>query len=180
MRKFLSAFARDAESDEEYAVAAAAFFALGAYLFADELYRNGRSYREGIGYLLRSIELDARTETVTRAERTAAFLQENTAPVVADGNEPVVRGLGYEWAGDSLLIIGDDAAVTQYQSAIEQFDRLDLDTQLYWGASPEYDTAFLPMKRFFERRGVAYFDRHDIDFAERVDWKLERCDELLE
>ncbi|OAQ52954.1 hypothetical protein HTG_08990 [Natrinema mahii] len=180
MKQKLSSFARDAEANEEYDVAAAAFFTLGAYTLAGEMYQNGRYYREGIGTLLRSIELDTRCGNADRARRTVAYLQSNIRPLTADGNDPAVRGLGHEWAADSLLMIGDETALTEYRTARESFEGIDFDTQLYWGASPEYDTAFLPMKRFFERHGLEYFDRHDIDFSGRVEWKIAMCDTLLE
>lgn len=180
MKETLSSFVRDAEVEEEYDTAAAASFALGAYLFASEMYQNGRLYREGVGALLRSIEIDNRVGNNDRAKQTVSFLREHIGPVVDDGTEPVVRGLGQEWLGDSLFIIGDTEAVPAYQSALGEFDHIDFDTQLYWGASSEYDAAFLPMKRFFERRDIEYFDRHDIDFSGRVEWKIAMCDRLLE
>lgn len=179
MKKKLSSVARSAEADEEYDAAAAAFFALGAYTFADELYQNGRYYREGVGTLLRSIELDTRIGNDDRARRTAAFLRSNIRPVTAADNEPVVRGLGYEWAADAELMTGDETASDTYRSAGEQFERIDRDTELYWGASPEYDSAFLPVKRFLEREGLEYFPDHDIDFSGRIEWKRSVCERIL-
>lgn len=48
------------------------------------------------------------------------------------------------------------------------------------GACPEYDAAFFALNQFFDRHQIEYYARHDIDFAGRVEWKLERCNELLE
>ncbi|WP_255191826.1 hypothetical protein [Natronobeatus ordinarius] len=179
MKEGLSSFARNAEANEEFDVAAAAFFALGAYTLADEMYRNGRYYREGIGTLLRSVELDTRCGNADRARRTADYLRSNIGPITADGNDPVVRGLGREWAADSLLMTGDETAITEYQTALKLFHGIDFDTELYWGASPEYDTAFLPMKRFFERHRIDYFSDHDVDFAGRVAWKVATAEKVL-
>ena len=172
--------ARNAESDGDYGEAAASFFALGMYKLASEMYRNGRSYREGIGDLLRSIELDERIENETRATRTSSIVREHVRPIISEGNAAVVRGLGCEWAGDALLMIGDTDARSQYKRALNLFSPLDFETQLHWGNRPEYDAALLALKRFFDRRGIDYYDAHDIDFAGRIDWKLALCDDLLE
>lgn len=172
----ISTRAREAEDKGEYASAAAGFFALGAYLLAEESYENTPDYREGIATLLRSIELDDRIQNYSRARRTSAFLRDNIRPMVDDDAAPVIRGLGYEWAGDSQYMIGDEqAAKTEYQKALEQFTQLDFDTQLHWGARPEYDTALLAMLRFFERRDVEYYKKQDKDFTGRIEWKIERC-----
>lgn len=172
--------ARNAESDGDYAEAAASFFALGMYRLASSMFRNGRAYREGIGDLLRSIELDERIENETRATRTSSLVREHAQPIVSDGNAAVVRGLGREWAGDALLMIGDADARAEYRRALTLFSPLEFETQLRWGARPEYDAATLALKRFFDRRGIDYYDSHDIDFSGRVDWKLSLCDDLLE
>lgn len=175
-KETFSSVAREAEEKGEYASAAAGFFALGAYLLANESYENTPGYREGIATLLRSIELDDRIQNYSRARQTSSFLRDNIRPMVDNDAEPVIRGLGYEWAGDSQYMIGDEQeARTAYQTALEQFTQLDFDTQLHWGARPEYDTALLAILRFFERRDTEYYEKHDLDFTGRLEWKLERC-----
>lgn len=52
--------------------------------------------------------------------------------------------------------------------------------QLHMGACPEYDAAFFVLNQFFDRHQIEYYARHEIDFAGRVEWKLERCNELFE
>ncbi|MFD1565137.1 hypothetical protein ACFR99_16485 [Haloarchaeobius amylolyticus] len=96
--------------------------------------------------------------------------------MVDDDSEPVIRDLSYEWAGDSRCMIGDDEeAKTEYQKALEQFTRIDFNTQLRWGARPEYDTALLAMLQFFERRNLEYYEKQDTEFTGRVECEIERC-----
>lgn len=172
--------ARNAESDGDYGKAAASFFALGMYRLASAMYRNGRSYREGIGDLLRSIELDDRVGNERRATRTSSIVREYVQPIISDDNTRIVRGLGCEWAGDALLMIGDADARSKYRRARTLFSSLDLETQRHWGNHPEYDGAMLALKRFVGRRGIDYYDSHDVDFAGRADWKCSLCEDLLE
>ena len=172
--------ARSAESNSEYNKAAAGFFAIGSYNMFSEMFENTRHYREGICNLLRSIELDERGGIETRAEWTAEFLRENIYPLLADENEAIVRGLGHEWVGDSFLLCGNPDARGAYRQALEAFETVGFEAQLHMGACPEYDVAFLALRRFFDRHQIEYYARHDIDFAGRVEWKLEMCDELLE
>lgn len=114
--------AQAAEDDGEYEDAAAMFFAIGSHQLFAENFENNRYYREGIGHLLRSIELDERIENETRAEWTAAFLRENSHPLLADENEAIVRGLSHEWVGDSFLMCGNSDARAAYRRALEAFE----------------------------------------------------------
>lgn len=172
--------ARNAEAAGDYEEAAASFFALGMYKLAGEMYRNCRSYREGIGDLLRSIELDDRTGNEARATRTADILREHVRPVVSADNRTIVRGLGHEWVADALLMSGAADAPAHYRRAMDLFSCLDLETQRNWSDCTAYETASRALKRFFDRRGIDYYELHDIDFAGRVDWKLTMCERLLE
>lgn len=172
--------ARNAESDGDYEKAAASFFALGMYKLAAETYRNCRSAREGLVELLRSIELDDRVGNETRAIRTAELLREHARPVVSEENRTIVRGLGCEWIADALLMSGAADATSHYRRAVDLFSCLDLETQCNWSECTAYKTASLALERFFDRRGIDYYELHDIDFAGRVDWKLTMCERFLE
>ncbi|OVE83384.1 hypothetical protein B2G88_13055 [Natronolimnobius baerhuensis] len=176
----LQSRAQTVESDGEFTDAAASFFALGMYRFASEMYRNTRTYRDGVGSLLRSIELDDRAGNEQRATRTAGFVRERCRSIISEGTCAIVRGLGCEWLADALLMTNNADARVHYQRASNLFSRLEFETQLHWGNRSAYETATRALERFFERREIDYYDSHAIDFAGRIDWKLTMCADVLE
>ena len=176
----ITSAAQEAEASGNLADAATAYFALGAYKMADEMFQNGRYYREGITDALRSISIDARIGNTGRAKQTAAFLKDGTSVLVDNRNEAVVRGLGYEWRGDAFLMLREQKAKNEYQKSRKYFEELDFETQLLWGAVPEYDTGFIAMNQYFQSLNIDYYVDHDIDFAGRVNWKMEISKEILD
>lgn len=131
MREHLLNSAYDVESNGEYDEAASILFIAGGYSIFKNNFDN-RYYREGISTLLRSIELDERTENETRAEWTAAFLRKNIHPLLADENEAIVRGLGHEWVGDSFLMCGNSDARAAYRRALEAFETVTSKRNSTW------------------------------------------------
>ena len=175
----ITSAAQEAEASGNLADAATAYFVLGAYKMADEMFQNGRYYREGITDVLRSISIDVRIGNTGRAEQTAAFLKDGNSILIDNRNEAVVRGLGYEWRGDASLMLGGQGAKREYQKSRKCFEELDFETQLHWGAVPEYDTGFIAMKQYLESLNINYYKKHDIDFTGRVRWKIELSKEIL-
>ncbi|NGM68528.1 hypothetical protein G6M89_05795 [Natronolimnobius sp. AArcel1] len=167
--------AHTAESDGNYTDAAASFFTLGMYQFATEMYRNTRTYRNGVGNLLRSIELDDRAGNEQRATRTAGFVCDRCRSIISEGHTAIVRGLGCEWLADALVMTDNADARVHYERAANLFARLDFETQLHWGNRSAYKHATRALEQFLERREIEYYDAHAIDFAGRIDWKLTMC-----
>lgn len=168
-----------AERDDEFAAAAEGYVALAAYTIAAADYEVGRSYRQGVAYAVLAMSLDACAGNTSRAGRHATWFGDCIDRIASQADEEVARGLGFEWRGDAALFAGryEDALVA-YDEAHAQFEALSLETQLHWGALPEYDVSVRASERFFADEGVDYFEDHDVDFAGRVRWKRETVRDL--
>lgn len=172
--------ALEAERAGDFDEAASSYFALGALHLSSSDYTNSASMRKGLAYVLQAISLDVRARKLNRARKNALVLDRWLPELIEQQPDPVVTGLAYEWWGDAHLMLGESDALEHYDEAIAQFEALDFETQLHWGARPEYDTAFGAAEDFLEARDIEYFERHDIAFAERVEWKVDVASELLD
>lgn len=178
MRKPLYGDALDAEEEGDLGRAATDYVGLGTYLLAESDYQNSRRYREGVTFILLAISHDICGDNTVRARSHFGLFQEKFEQITTTADEDVVRGFGHEWLGDARLMVGEEGVSDAYKTARELFEGMELNERLVWGAVPEYDTAYKAMCQFFESHGYGYHREHDIEFVDRIHWKLETARKL--
>lgn len=172
--------ASELEKQGKYEEAAAAYAILGFEDIVEAEFQESSDLFIGLGTLLQGVSCDARRENTRRAERLQGIFEYVATDAIEATSKDVVRGLLYEWLGDSLLMTGSADVFEQYSRAEECYQGLDHQTQLQWGLSEEVDYAAFAYNRFATPKGEAVDDDTGlVDFLDRIDQKRAIARRLL-
>lgn len=172
--------AYELEKRGAYEAAAAAFAVHGFETLVEANFERQKSTFVGQGLLLRAVSCDARTDNDHRAKRLQSIFEHVALDLSEAVSQDVVRGLLYEWVGDSLVLVGSEDAFEWYSRAEEQFQDLDHQTQLHWGLSEAFDYHHHAYQGFVESRGVDIdHDTFLVRFLDRIDQKRAIAQRIL-
>lgn len=154
--------------------AAAKFYAFYSFReLVESNYRIGSQMRRGLTHMLESISADVRAGNYERAQTHLQLIEPLLKQLHETTDEESVQGLSSEWLGDAHLMVGNYEVATKYYGrALETFHELSLEDRLFWGAEPEFDSAYGAMKKFLADYDIQYSNEYTMEFEDRIRTKI--------
>jgi hypothetical protein len=143
-----------------------------------------QAMRYGVGRLLESINLYARSDEDSQARYLSDIVEDALKRIEAGEDRPAVLGLCHEWRGDVRTMIEPEAAAQHYQRARELYEPLDIDADYTgWGSEPEFTVSFRAYEHYittvgFDEMYEAAEKPLEVQFLKRIDFKLDVVEQL--